>query len=502
MHWFVVHRRPFVTLTIAKKGAVLVALPFVAQIVFGVALLGVSRQAVDAHGWELHSQQVLGDAFAVKTALLLAQASLRAYVLTENVDFLADCRAAERTVTPALSRLSRLVADNPAQAARVLQMAASAKAVLDFQNVNADLVLSGRREASVALVGTEKGKHLMHQFLGPSGAFVAEEQRLAAARHTRASQSNQLAIAIVTSGLLLNLLLAAGLATAFTSGISRRLGVLIENARRLAAEEPLLPTISPGDEISEVDAVFHEVAGALSRATADLQHANREMEAFSYSVSHDLRAPLRAIEGFSRILVDEYATVLDAEGHRLLGVIRSNTVTMARLIDDLLAFSRLSRHPVDRVEIDMRDLAARTFADVAPAPGEREIQFVLDAIPPARGDLAMIRQVFTNLLSNAVKFTTPCKHAQIVVGSTVKEGGTVYFVADNGVGFDMQYAGKLFGVFQRLHSASQFSGTGVGLAIVERVVHRHGGGVWADAAPGKGATFFFTLPDEREEKRD
>jgi two-component system sensor kinase len=377
-------------------------------------------------------------------------------------------------------------------------MATSAGAVVDFQNANAGLVLNGRRPESIRWVATEAGKHLMERFLVPADAFVAEEQRLAALRHAQASKSNQSTIAIVAVGVTLNLLLAVALAIAFISGISRRLLVLTENARRLEAQEQLLAPLSAGDEIAEVDRVFHEVAASLSKATADLQHANREMEAFSYSVSHDLRAPLRAIEGFSRILAEEYASVLDTEGHRLLGVIRQNTVTMAQLIDDLLAFSRLSRQPVERVEIDMRDLAARTFADASAAAG-REIQFLLDDIPPARGDAAMVRQVFTNLLSNAVKFTKPCEQPQIVAGSTVNGGETVYFVADNGVGFDMRYAGKLFGVFQRLHSASQFSGTGVGLAIVERVVHRHGGRVWAEAAPGKGATFFFTLPDRRGE---
>ncbi|HEY2324791.1 MAG TPA: CHASE3 domain-containing protein, partial [Thermoanaerobaculia bacterium] len=232
-----VSRRPFATLTIAKKGGVLVAIPFVAQIVFGVALLVVSRKAVEAHGWELHSQQVLNDAYSVKTSLLLTQASLRAYVLTENTDFLADCRAAQRSVPPALSGLFRLVSDNAAQRRRVQQMATSAGAVVDFQNANAGLVLNGRRPESIRWVATEAGKHLMENFLVPADAFVAEEQRLAALRHAQASKSNQSTIAIVAVGVTLNLLLAVGLAIAFISGISRRLLVLTENARRLEAQE-------------------------------------------------------------------------------------------------------------------------------------------------------------------------------------------------------------------------------------------------------------------------
>ncbi len=491
----------FTTFTIAQKGRLLVALPLVVQLVFAVALLAVSQQALEAHRWELHSQQVLSETYTVKTSLLLAQASLRAYVLTQNRDFLADCRAAERSVPRALSRLSALVADSRRQSERVREMGISAAAVLDFQNVNATLVLSGRRDASVALVATETGKRLVQRFLVPADAFLAEEQRLAASRHAQASASNRWAIGIVAAGFVFNLGLAGWLAIAFTSGIARRLLVLTDNARRLEAGQPLLPRLSPGDEIAEVDAVFHEMAVSLSRATADLQHANGEMEAFSYSVSHDLRTPLRAIEGFSRILTEEYANVLDSEGRRLLGVISQNTVTMAQLIDDLLAFSRLSRQPVARVEIDMRALAARTFAELAPAENGRDVDFVLDDLPQAQGDSAMVRQLFTNLLSNAVKFTKPREHARIVVGTTVKDGETVYFVADNGVGFDMRYADKLFGVFQRLHSSKDFTGTGVGLAIVERVVQRHGGRVWADAAPGEGATFFFTLAEKTGGKR-
>jgi signal transduction histidine kinase len=493
-----VDRRPFGTLTIAKKGFLLVAIPLVAQIVFGVALLAVSRKAVEAHAWELHSQRVLTETYAIKTSLLIAQGSLRAYVLTENIAFWNDCRAAEGGVRGAIVRLSQLVSDNPAQSERVREMAKPAGQVLDFQNLNASLVRNGRREAAVALVATETGKHLMDHFLIPTDAFLGEEQRLAGMRHDEASASNRTAIAVVAIGFALNILLAVGLAAAFMSGINRRLRVLTENAQRLAAGESLLPPLSAGDEIAEVDAVFRETASSLTKATADLQHANQEMEAFSYSVSHDLRAPLRAIEGFSRILVEEYGPVFDDEGNRLLGVIRRNAVTMAQLIDDLLAFSRLSRQPLARADVDMRELAARTFADVAAGADGRKLDFVLDDVPAANGDVALLRQVLTNLLSNAVKFTKPREQARIVFGSTVQDGETVYFVADNGVGFDMRYASKLFGVFQRLHSANEFSGTGVGLAIVERIVHRHGGRVWAESAPGEGATFFFTLGGKSE----
>lgn len=247
---------------------------------------------------------------------------------------------------------------------------------------------------------------------------------------------------------------------------------------------------------------FHRMAASLAAANKDLQYAGREMEAFSYSVSHDLRAPLRAIDGFSRILEEEFGPTLDAEGKRILGVIRRNTINMAELIDDLLAFSRLSRQPVARVEVDMTALARQAYAEASRGAGNRNIEFDLHELPPASGDLAMLRQVFTNLLSNAVKFTGPRADARIEVGCTEDGAGCIYYVKDNGVGFDDRYTSKLFGVFQRLHLASEFDGTGVGLAIVQRVVQRHGGRVWAESVAGSGATFYFTLADPSAEQGD
>ncbi|HEX7192297.1 MAG TPA: ATP-binding protein, partial [Thermoanaerobaculia bacterium] len=240
------------------------------------------------------------------------------------------------------------------------------------------------------------------------------------------------------------------------------------------------------------------MAATLARTMNDLQHANREMEAFSYSVSHDLRTPLRAIDGFSRILEEEYAGALDDEARRLLGVIRRNTVMMAQLIDDLLAFSRLSRQQISPSTVDMNALARQAFADASRDANGRDIEFVLHDLPPASGDASMLRQVFANLLSNAVKFTGPRAVARIEVGVETAGGETAYYLKDNGVGFDARFAGKLFGVFQRLHASHEFEGTGVGLAIVQRVVQRHGGRVWAESVLGSGSTFHFALTREAE----
>ncbi len=232
----------------------------------------------------------------------------------------------------------------------------------------------------------------------------------------------------------------------------------------------------------------------LVAANGQLAATNKELEGFSYSVSHDLRAPLRAIDGFSRILLEDYADKLDPEGRRVLNVVRDSTVRMSRLIDDILAFSRAARLDMKPEPVAMTALVRQTLADdFAPVVAGRALPIDIGPLPEAHGDRAMLQRVWANLLDNAIKFTVPKPDARIEVGASAGDGETVYYVRDNGVGFDMQYVNKLFGVFQRLHGA-EFPGTGIGLAIVKRIVNRHGGRVWAEGKIGGGATFYFTLP--------
>ena len=248
-------------------------------------------------------------------------------------------------------------------------------------------------------------------------------------------------------------------------------------------------------EIRELNASLEQ---RVRERTVQLTRANQELEAFSYSVSHDLRAPLRGMDGFVRMLQEDYGPRLDAEGNRLIGVVSREAKRMGRLIDDLLAFSRMSREHLAPTPVDMTGLARACFESVTralPGPGPR---FELPPLPPALGDAAMLRQVFENLLGNAVKFSRHQPAPVIQVGFTQDGEETTYYVTDNGAGFDEHYAHKLFGVFQRLHSETEFEGTGVGLALVQRIIHRHGGQVWASGTPGAGATFYFTLPTAKE----
>jgi PAS domain S-box-containing protein len=252
-------------------------------------------------------------------------------------------------------------------------------------------------------------------------------------------------------------------------------------------------------ERKQIEERVQELNAVLKRRAEALEKTNKEMESFSYSVSHDLRAPLRAVDGFSHMVLEDYAGQLDEEGRRMLGVIHSEAQRMGRLIDDLLAFARLGRQPLEPTRIDMETMARQVFDELAARQPERKLLLNLPTLPPVHGTEALIRQVWINLISNAIKFTSGREVGEIEIGARDGGGdGQIFYVKDNGVGFDTRYADKLFGVFQRLHSQGEFPGTGVGLALVQRIVQRHDGRIWAEAEVDHGATFYFTLPNQPE----
>ena len=231
----------------------------------------------------------------------------------------------------------------------------------------------------------------------------------------------------------------------------------------------------------------------VKKRTISLEEANRELEAFAYSVSHDLRAPLRAIDGFTRILIEDYASKLDKEGKRVGSVIQYNAKKMGKLIDDLLTFSRLGRASMSYSKIDMKNMVNAIYHEVTNAKERKRIKFTIGDLPSINGDTNMMRQVWMNLISNAVKFSSKRKQAIIDISSKEVQKKITYSVTDNGAGFDMKYVDKLFGVFNRLHSEKDFEGTGVGLALARRIIIRHGGNIWADSKLDNGAKFYFTL---------
>ena len=239
-----------------------------------------------------------------------------------------------------------------------------------------------------------------------------------------------------------------------------------------------------------------ELEVRVRERTTELEAANAELDAFAYSVSHDLRSPLRAVDGYARMLEEDYGERLDAEGVRMLGVVRASSQRMARLIDDLLAFSRLGREPLRTRPVRLDELVKQVIDETRSENGGRSIEFAVDDLGTVDADPALLKQALANLLRNAIKFTGKQDHAVVEIGCRSENGpseSTTYYVKDNGVGFDMKYYDRLFGVFQRLHSGAEFPGTGVGLAIVQRIIHRHAGTIWAESRPGEGATFYFTL---------
>jgi signal transduction histidine kinase len=284
-------------------------------------------------------------------------------------------------------------------------------------------------------------------------------------------------------------------------------GMLAEVGRRTDALEATNRRLE--EEVAErerADEGLRLLAADLERRVADrtaqLESANRELEGFSYSVSHDLRAPLRAVVGFANVLEEDYADRLDDEGLRLLRVVQSEARRMGQLIDELLAFSRLGRKEMLISPIDMTELARSTYEHLAAQHEGHLPELQLGALPKCQGDRVLLGQVWANLLSNALKFSSKRDEPRIEVSAASDGHEHIFFVRDNGAGFDPRFQAKLFGVFQRLHSPADFPGTGVGLALVQRIVNRHGGRVWAEGRPGEGATFYYTLPKERADGSD
>ncbi|MBI3160384.1 MAG: PAS domain S-box protein [Chloroflexi bacterium] len=279
--------------------------------------------------------------------------------------------------------------------------------------------------------------------------------------------------------------------------MSDQLASAIENARLYEESQSELKRREKAER--EVRKLNTELERRVEQRTAQLQAANRELESFAYTVSHDLRAPLRAIGGYASILLEDYGGQFEDQPGHYLGQIRSNIERMGLLIDGLLAFSRLGRQQIKRQPVALRSIVKNVVEDLTPETKDRKIKFKVGRLPVVQADPTLIRQVYANLLGNAVKFTRSRAEAEIAVGVQKREGESVFFVRDNGVGFDLKYVDKLFGVFQRLHPLQEYEGTGVGLAIVQRIVNRHGGRIWAEAVEGEGAAFYFTLGQDGDE---
>ena len=442
----------------AAFAAVFMLLAFVA----GFVLYQQRNEAAarERLNWALDVQRA---ALEMENASTLMEVYQRGFLLTGSPTAVEQRDAVYRRGLQQSDILSRLLADTPALRpdAQAL-VAAFRRRHAVMRQVTAAAERDGLASARAAF--SLRGDRSVGPVLASIEAVRREQRRLGADATRRAEIAARQSNLVALYGTLLGL------------------GTLA------VAAWLLLRQVARNEDLHHRLLLAHEEEKARS---AELARSNRELEAFSYTISHDLRAPLRHIGGYARMLQEDAGDQLDAEMRRYLDTIGDSSRRMGMLIDDLLAYSRLGRKSLERVEVDMEDLTRRMVDEL---PGARD-KIVVSGLPPVHADPVLLRQAWFNLLSNALKYSAPRGDAaRVEIEGTRANGRARYVIRDNGVGFDMRYADKLFGVFQRLHSQDEFEGTGVGLAIVQQIVERHGGRVWAEAAPGAGATFYMELP--------
>ena len=418
-------------------------------------------------GWVTHTLHVVEKLQTLRIDITQCETGQRGYMLTGQDRYLELYRAGVNQVRQDMKELPDLTADNPREQEAIRRLDPLISSRLDELNDGIWV-----RKESGLLAGVEavtranNGEKWMGQIAAQIGEMRDTEAGLLSSRlETAAASTRKIKVVIALGNTLAILILVVKYFV-----IQREIGKrnLAEASLKLSNEQ-------------------------LVRRTAELSETNIELESFAYSVAHDLRAPLRHISGYSGVLAQDYGPSLDAEGLRCLGKIADCSNKMGHLVDDLLSLSQIGRQELSFQDTPLDSLLAQAMEEVTPEWVGRNVEWQIGDSFSAECDSGLMKQVFVNLLSNAVKYTRKREHAVIQVGQTSQNGERVIFIRDNGVGFEMQHAGKLFGVFKRLHKARDFEGTGVGLAIVQRIVRKHGGRIWVEAEVDQGATFFFTI---------
>jgi signal transduction histidine kinase len=480
--------------SLSRKGVLFLLIPGMFQLLVMAILLRLDHSYEAAHKLQLRSTRITTTGHELLTLLVDAETGMRGYALTGNAVFLQPYVSAQIKLPSEMDTLHRYSSGPPPAGSEDVEQRATE--VLAYHKLIRGWIAAGERARAVESIARQEGKRLMDREREAMAVFLAANERGAREREARAAEARNRFIIAVGAASAIEIGLTIALAMLFARGIAYRLRILVENTQRLESGEPLHETIDGNDEIAELDRRFHDMAATLARNDRELRDVNSDLESFSYSVSHDLRAPLRAVNGYAQMLEEDYGQSFDDEARRFVSVIRSEAQRMGTLIDALLSFSRLGKRDVARSPVDMTALARQVFAGIgAPA------RFISEEAPPASGEPAMLRQVLENLLGNAVKFSRNASAPLIEFGGRGEGELNTYWVRDNGTGFDMRHADRLFGIFQRLHTDDEYEGTGVGLAIVHRIVTRHGGRVWAESKPGQGATFYFSLPAADVEER-
>lgn len=478
------------------------------------AITGVrsARTTREMSGWVLHTQQVLSEAASVRLGRARMQNDLWAYRSTPQRD-LADRYRVDRAIAvAALRRLEALTSDNAPQQ----KMMSRISTLLQFQvgelnaamdRAEANAANGSPQELRPVLMANDDLAKLMDE-------FEVTERQLFAARSEAVSRNTDLTLyLLVLTGFLGCSALVFGCYYIQREIVTRaQVEMGLKKARELmgaqlsqqqtelheAVDDLHRQIVARNQAEERMRQLNAELEARVAQRTTELREMNRELESFNYSVSHDLRAPLRHMDGFSRILEDEFARELPTEARHYLGRIRIAAKQMSNLVDDLLQLARFGRQAVKKDKVTVGALVDEVIASCSLEDEDREVVWKVGQMPEVEADEGLLRQVYTNLVTNAVKFTRKKNPTVIEIGCERSETEWAFFVRDNGAGFDPQYSEKLFGVFQRLHRQDEFEGTGIGLAIVARIVHKHGGRVWAESEPDQGATFYFTLPNARE----
>ncbi len=418
-------------------------------------------------GWVEHTHLVVERLQAIRIDITQAETSQRGFVLTGQERYLEAYGTSVDMLGQEIKAVRDLTSDNPEQQEAIKQLEPLiAGGVAEMANGIAVRKQSGLLPGIEAMTHGNNNEEWQELIVKKIAGMRRTEAQLLSTRLDFASTSTRRVRLVIVCGNALAVLILL---------VTGRM-IHGESGRRNLAEQNLKHSNE-----------------RLERRTAELSDANVELESFAYSVAHDLRAPLRHIAGYSDMLVLDYSSQLDAEALRCLGKIEDGADKMGRLVDDLLHLSKVGQQKLSIQDTPLGSLLAQVIKDLAPEYSGREVTWRIGDLFSAECDPGLIKQVFVNLLSNAVKYTRTREHAVIEVGQARQNDERVVFVRDNGVGFEMQYAGKLFGVFQRLHKACDFEGTGVGLAIVQRIIRKHGGRIWVEAELNQGATFFFTL---------
>jgi signal transduction histidine kinase len=527
-----------VRMRLTTKGLLLIAIPAVFELALLSGLVKAQSDAAQAEQWAIHSEDVLRQTTAILDPVLGESVALRGAVLADDTHFTTPVTL-WMDVDHRIDQLAELVADNPAQVERVVQVRQAVQGYRQWSDRVQDMLHSGRRRDLLERFRDLAPADVLDRFRQQVVAFQTEERRLDTLRSNAADAARERQQTLVVAAVFGSLLFVALAVWLFTRGVRGRLALLSDNAGRLAGNEPLAP-IGPGrDEIARLDLTLHETsrrlleaeriqarfqsdlarrAGELARINETLRQQTQENEMFIYSVSHDLRAPLVNLQGFSKELTracDELRAVLrqsslaaeprqriervvDEDIGEALHFLQTAVLRASHIIDALLRLSRVGRVEYRQQKVEVRDIVPRVVDAMQGSIRARRAHVIVDELPPVWGDPTALEQVFANLIGNAVNYLDPAREGQIEIGTTPAPPGVhslrIFYVRDNGLGIPAVALPRLFNAFQRLHG-NVAAGEGIGLALVRRVVERHGGRVWAESKEGVGTTFYLSLPE-------